>query len=242
MAVEEKSSKLGDEALRKVCKPMQKFDLRLWLLLRDMADTMYKADGVGLAAPQVGILRRVVVIDVQDEHGLIELVNPEIISAEGEQGGSEGCLSVPGKRGYVVRPQKVTVKAQDRKGKPFEVTGEGLFARALCHEIDHLDGKLYIDIMDHEIVEDEEEGAMSLRVVFMGTPDYGVPSLEALISAGYDVVGVFCQPDKPSGRGKKITFCPVKQLRAGPRHPRVPAGEDPGGRGEDLAALGPICA
>ena len=153
--MERKILTVGDEALRKVCKPMQKFDLRLWLLLRDMADTMYKADGVGLAAPQVGILRRVVVIDVGD--GLVELVNPEIISAEGEQAGSEGCLSVPGKRGCVVRPQKVTVKAQDRKGKPFEVTGEGLFARALCHEIDHLDGKLYIDIMDHEITDDEEE-------------------------------------------------------------------------------------
>ena len=146
---------LGDEALRKTCKPMPKFDLRLWLLLRDMADTMYKADGVGLAAPQVGILRRVVVIDVGD--GLLELVNPEILSTEGEQAGAEGCLSLPGRRGYVVRPNKVTVRAQDRNGKPFTVTGEGLLARALCHEIDHLDGVLYIDKMDHEIFDDEEE-------------------------------------------------------------------------------------
>lgn len=148
---------LGDETLRKTSKPMQKFDLRLWLLLRDMADTMYNAEGVGLAAPQVGILRRVVVIDVQDEHGLIELINPEIISAEGEQAGSEGCLSVPGRRGYVVRPNKVTVRAQDRKGKRFELTGEGLLARALCHEIDHLDGIMYVDKMDHEIFDDGEE-------------------------------------------------------------------------------------
>ena len=148
--------KLGDETLRKISKPMQKFDLRLWLLLRDMADTMYKADGVGLAAPQIGILRRVVVIDVQDEHGLIELVNPEIIAMEGEQAGSEGCLSVPGRRGYVVRPNKVTVRAQDRKGKFFEITGEELLARALCHEIDHLDGIMYVDKMDHEIFDDEE--------------------------------------------------------------------------------------
>lgn len=147
--------KLGDETLRKTSKPMQKFDLRLWLLLRDMADTMYKAEGVGLAAPQVGILRRVVVIDVGD--GLIELINPEIVSSEGEQAGAEGCLSVPGRRGYVVRPNKVTVRAQDRKGKPFEVTGEGLLARALCHEIDHLDGIVYVDKMDHEIFDDEEE-------------------------------------------------------------------------------------
>ena len=153
--MERKIVKIGDETLRKVCKPMQKFDLRLWLLLRDMADTMYKAEGVGLAAPQVGILRRVVVIDVGD--GLVELVNPEIVASEGEQGGSEGCLSVPGRRGYVVRPAKVTVKAQDRKGKPFEVTAEGLYARALCHEIDHLDGRLYTDIMDYEITEDDEK-------------------------------------------------------------------------------------
>ena len=149
--------KLGDETLRKNSKPMQKFDLRLWLLLRDMADTMYKAEGVGLAAPQVGILRRVVVIDVQDGKGLIELVNPEIIAAEGEQAGAEGCLSVPGRQGYVVRPEKVTVRALDRKGKPFELTGEGLLARALCHEIDHLDGIMYVDKMDHEIFEDEED-------------------------------------------------------------------------------------
>ena len=147
--------KLGDETLRKVSKPIPKFDLRLWLLLRDMADTMYKADGVGLAAPQVGILRRVVVIDIGD--GLIELINPEIIAQEGEQAGAEGCLSVPGRRGYVVRPNKVTVRAQDRKGQWIEVTGEGLMARALCHEIDHLDGIVYVDKMDHEIFGDGEE-------------------------------------------------------------------------------------
>ncbi len=149
--------KLGDESLRKTSKPMPKFDLRLWLLLRDMADTMRKAEGVGLAAPQVGILRRVVVIDVGDEHGLIELVNPEIIAVEGEQAGSEGCLSVPGRRGWVVRPEKVTVRAQDRNGKFFEITGEGLLARAFCHEIDHLDGVMYVDKMDHEIFDDDED-------------------------------------------------------------------------------------
>lgn len=146
---------LGDECLRKISKPMQKFDLRLWLLLRDMADTMYKADGAGLAAPQVGILRRVVVIDVGE--GLVELVNPEIISSEGEVGGAEGCLSVPGRRGYVVRPQKVVVRAQDRHGKPIEITAEGQFARCVCHELDHLDGVIYIDKMDHEIFEDDKE-------------------------------------------------------------------------------------
>ena len=149
--------KFGNETLRKTCHPVQKFDLRRRLLLRDMADTMYEAEGVGLAAPQVGILRRAVVIDVQDDHGLIELINPVIISAEGEQAGPEGCLSKPGRQGYVVRPAKVTVRAQDRHGKFFEITGEGLLARAFCHEIDHLDGKLYIDVEDHEIVEEEEE-------------------------------------------------------------------------------------
>ncbi len=146
----------GDETLRKVSHPVEKFNLRLHLLLRDMADTMYDADGVGLAGPQIGILRRVVVIDVQDDHGLIELINPEILSVEGEQAGAEGCLSKPGRRGWVVRPNKVTVRAQDRKGNFFELTGEGLLARALCHEIDHLDGKLYIDVEDHEMTEDEE--------------------------------------------------------------------------------------
>lgn len=147
--------KLGDEVLRKISKPMEKFDLRLWLLLRDMADTMYKADGVGLAAPQVGILRRVVVIDIGE--GLVELINPEIIAVEGEQAGPEGCLSVPGRRGHVVRPNKVTVKAVDRKGHPFEITGEGLMARALCHEIDHLDGIVYVDKMEYEIFDEEDD-------------------------------------------------------------------------------------
>lgn len=146
---------LGNETLRKESKPMQKFDLRLWLLLRDMADTMYDADGVGLAAPQVGILRRVVVIDIGE--GLVELINPEIIAEEGEQAGPEGCLSVPGRQGFVRRPNKVTVRALDRKGKPFEITGEGLMARALCHEIDHLSGHVYVDIMDHEIFPEQEE-------------------------------------------------------------------------------------
>jgi len=146
---------LGNETLRKVSNPIKKFDLRLWLLLRDMAETMYDANGVGLAAPQVGILRRVVVIDVGD--GIIDLVTPEIIATEGEQAGPEGCLSVPGRQGFVRRPNKVTVRAFDRKGKPFEMTGEGLLARAFCHEIDHLDGRVYVDVMDHEIFQDEEE-------------------------------------------------------------------------------------
>ena len=146
-----------DPCLYKKCREVTAFDGKLAQLIDDMFDTMYEADGVGLAGPQVGVLRRVVVIDVQDDHGLIELVNPEIIATEGEQAGEEGCLSVPGRRGYVVRPEKVTVRAQDRKGKPFELTGEGLLARALCHEIDHLDGVMYVDKEDHEITSDEED-------------------------------------------------------------------------------------
>lgn len=150
---------LGDEKLRKHAKPVEKFDLRLRLLLKDMADTMYKANGVGLAAPQVGILRRAVVVDVgEDEPQLFELVNPEIIAFEGEQEGPEGCLSVPGRSGVVKRPEKVTVRAQDGRGNPVEITAEGFLARAFCHEIDHLDGILYIDKMEREIFpEDEEE-------------------------------------------------------------------------------------
>ena len=144
-----------DDILRKHARKVAKFDRRLGALLDDMAATMYKAEGVGLAAPQVGILRRAVVIDVGD--GLVELVNPEILHEEGCQGGAEGCLSVPGRRGYVERPQKVRVRAQNRRGEFFEFDAEELFARAVCHELDHLDGIIYLDKMDHEIFEDEEE-------------------------------------------------------------------------------------
>ena len=135
--------KNGDSVLRKVCRSVLNFDDKLATLLDDMIETMHYADGVGLAAPQVGILRRICVVDVGD--GPIELVNPSIISEEGELIGNEGCLSVPGQSGIVKRPMKVTVKAQDRNGKTFEITGEGLLARAFCHEIDHLNGILYID-------------------------------------------------------------------------------------------------
>ena len=146
---------IGDDKLRKHAKPVEKFDRRLQTLLRDMAETMYKAEGVGRAAPQVGILRRVVVVDVGD--GLIELVNPEIIRVDGEQTGPEGCLSVPGRSGIVIRPNSVTVRAQDAQGNFFEVSGEEFLARAFCHEIDHLDGILYVDKMEREIFPEEEQ-------------------------------------------------------------------------------------
>ena len=150
---------IGDDKLRKHCKPVEKFDLRLKILLKDLAETMYKNDGAGLAAPQVGILKRVCVVDVSDH--LYELVNPVIVEREGSQEGPEGCLSVPGRAGVVTRPMKVTVNAQNAKGEPIVVTGEGFLARALCHEIDHLDGVLYVDIMEHEIFQepDEDDGA-----------------------------------------------------------------------------------
>ncbi len=135
--------KLGDEILRKVCRTQLNFDSKLHQILDDMAETMYDAEGVGLAAPQVGILRRFCIVDVGD--GLIELINPVIIEKSGEQSGDEGCLSIPDRYETVIRPLNVTVKAQDRYGNNITVTGEGLKARALCHEIDHLDGILYID-------------------------------------------------------------------------------------------------
>ncbi len=135
--------KIGDDVLRKVCRTQLTFDEKLANLLDDMADTMYKAEGVGLAAPQVGILRRVCIVDVGD--GIIELVNPVITEKSGEQTGSEGCLSVPDRFEEVKRPMKVTVRAQDRNGNNFTIKAEGFKARALCHEIDHLDGILYID-------------------------------------------------------------------------------------------------
>ncbi len=133
--------KEGDGILEKKCRPVEQFDEKLWQLLDDMGQTMYAAQGVGLAAPQVGVLRRVCVIDVGD--GLIELINPVITKTAGVQEPQEGCLSSPGKCGITRRPQKVTVEYLDRHGKKKTVKGEDLFAQALCHEIDHLDGILF---------------------------------------------------------------------------------------------------
>jgi peptide deformylase len=135
--------KQGDEALRKAAKPVQVITSRIHTLLDDMAETLYDVQGVGLAANQVGVLKRVVVIDVGE--GLVELINPEIITVEGEQIEPEGCLSCPGVRGFVRRPYRVTARALNREGKPFEITGSGMMAKALCHETDHLDGKLFVE-------------------------------------------------------------------------------------------------
>ena len=133
--------KEGDEILAKKCKEVTAFDKKLHILLDDMYDTMTKSEGVGLAAPQVGILKRAVVINVGD--GRIELINPSIVEESGSQTGQEGCLSVPGVFGIVERPNKVTVRAQDRNGRWFKLTGKELLARAMCHEIEHLDGHLF---------------------------------------------------------------------------------------------------
>lgn len=145
-----------DPVLSKVCHAVTKFDDKLASLLDDMRDTLEQANGVGLAAPQVGILRRVVLV-VNDEDEMMELINPEILEQDGEQDGLEGCLSVPGMWGYVKRPMWVKVKAQDRNGNWFEVEGEGLTARCFCHELAHLDGHLYTELCDQLYTNDDLE-------------------------------------------------------------------------------------
>ncbi len=152
-----KIREIGDEVLRKECKEVKSMTLRTRILIEDMLDTMYEAQGVGLAAPQVGVLKKIVVIDVGE--GPVVLVNPKIIESDGEQVGDEGCLSVPGKAGQVTRPNHVVVKALSEEMKEIIVEGEALFARALCHEIDHLSGHLYVDLVEgelHDVEYDEE--------------------------------------------------------------------------------------
>lgn len=140
--------RFGDDTLRRVCRPVENITPAILTLLDDMAETMRAADGVGLAAPQVGVLRRIAVIEVEPGQ-LIELINPKIIARAGEQEGSEGCLSLPNQYGMVKRPMHVTVRATDRYGKEFEMSGSELLARAFCHEIEHLDGKLFIDSAEY---------------------------------------------------------------------------------------------
>ena len=144
-----------DPALHKVCRPVDSFDWRLHKLLDDMRETLIDANGVGLAAPQVGILRRVVLVDNGQE--ILELVNPELVETDGEQVGAEGCLSVPGRYGLVKRPNHARVRAQDRDGNWFEAEGEELIARCFCHELDHLDGILYTQVMDRFLTDEELE-------------------------------------------------------------------------------------
>jgi peptide deformylase len=141
--------------LHRKCRPVEKFDKRLTVLLEDMADTLHSANGVGLAAIQVGVLRRAVIIDVGS--GVMELVNPVVVEQSGEQESMEGCLSIPGKWGMTKRPKHVKVRAQDRNGKPFEYEGDDLLATASCHEIDHLDGILFLSHVTHMLTEEELE-------------------------------------------------------------------------------------
>ena len=145
-----------DPALHKVCKPVEVFDKKLHKLLDDMRETLIDSNGVGLAAPQVGILRRVFLVDVGvEENEIVEFINPEILETDGEQVGPEGCLSVPGKYGLVKRPYRVKVRAQDRDGEWFEAEGEELIGRCFCHENDHLDGIVYTEVMDRFLTEEE---------------------------------------------------------------------------------------
>ena len=145
-----------DPALHKVCRPVTNFDSRLFKLLDDMRDTLIESGGVGLAAPQVGILRRVVLVDVgMEDNEIVEFINPELIETDGEQCGAEGCLSVPGKYGLVKRPMYAKVRAQDRNGDWFEAEGEELIARCFCHELDHLDGIIYTEVMERFLTEEE---------------------------------------------------------------------------------------
>ena len=145
---------IGDEILRKECKPVKAMTPRVRELIEDMFETMYEANGVGLAAPQVGVMKQIVVIDVEDGNQYL-LINPEIVEAEGSQTGYEGCLSVPGKTGIVTRPQKVTVRALDENMQEITVTGEDLLARAICHECAHLHGELYGDLVEGELEDTE---------------------------------------------------------------------------------------
>ena len=148
--------KIGDSTLRKVCRPVEKITPRTLTLLDDMVETMRAANGCGLAAPQVGILRRIVVVETEPGE-VIELINPKIIAFSGEQKEEEGCLSVPGRAGITTRPMHVTVRALNRRGETVEYTGSGLKARAFCHELDHLDGKLYTDRAEYMLDEDDFE-------------------------------------------------------------------------------------
>ena len=146
---------VDESALHKTCRPVESFDRKLHALLKDMTDTLVDSGGVGLAAPQVGILRRVVLVDTGEQ--ILELINPSLVETDGEQVGPEGCLSVPGKYGLVKRPYYAKVRAQDRNGEWFEAEGEELIARCFCHELDHLDGIIYTEVMDRFLTEEELE-------------------------------------------------------------------------------------
>lgn len=155
---------IGDDILRKQCKTVKEMTPRTRDLIEDMFETMYDAGGVGLAAPQVGVLKQLVVIDVEDGSQYV-LINPELLEADGTQTGSEGCLSVPGKSGTVTRPMRVKVRALDENLTPYELEGEGLLARAVCHEMDHLKGELYVDLVEGELVDLADETPEEVEIL-----------------------------------------------------------------------------
>lgn len=180
----------GEDCLTKVCRPVTDFDNRLHILLNDMADTLLDSGGVGLAAPQVGILRRVCVVQNENDE-IIELINPEIVYTQGEQTGLEGCLSVPGKFGVVTRPEVVRVRAQDRDGNFFEVEDSDLTARCFCHEIEHLDGHLFVEHTDHLLTEEELQEYIAGKRRTRRNADFV-----------YGNAGVCCGAASEAGRGR----------------------------------------
>jgi methionyl-tRNA formyltransferase len=206
--------KFDDPSLRKKARPVVRVNNGIRKTLDDMLESMRSAKGVGLAAPQVGISKRIVVIDLGDEPYF--LVNPDIVYRSDETETKwEGCLSWPGYVGEVERPLRVSVKALDRDGHDIWVEGEGLLARALCHEIDHLDGILFVDKAKAitEVTQDdteEDEDVLPFTCVFMGSPEFAVPCLDELVCSGVNVPLVVTQPDRPYGRKKVLTPTPVK--------------------------------
>ncbi|HEY8448933.1 MAG TPA: methionyl-tRNA formyltransferase [Bacillota bacterium] len=193
--------------LRRVAEPVRRITRSIARLLDDMLATMYAADGVGLAAPQVGVSKRIIVVDVGD--GPIELINPELTRAEGSEVATEGCLSIPELVGEVERAARVVVTGLDRHGRKRWVEGEGLLARALQHEIDHLNGVLFTDRARRVFEVPREK---RLKIVYMGTPDFSVPVLATLVHEGYRVRAVVTQPDRPRGRGQRLQPTPVKRF------------------------------
>lgn len=222
---------IPDERLRKVAKPVEEVNAEIQRIVDDMFETMYAEEGIGLAATQVDIHQRIIVIDVSENRDeQLVLINPELLEKDGETGIEEGCLSIPEQRALVPRAEKVKIRALDRDGKSFELEADGLLAICIQHEMDHLVGKLFIDYLSPlkqqrirqkvEKLRPPERPSLrtrinvsdSLRIIFAGTPDFAARHLDALLSSGHNVVGVFTQPDRPAGRGKKLMPSPVKVL------------------------------
>ncbi len=204
--------KVPDPVLKQVCASVERFDEALGILLDNMVDTMDDANGAGIAAPQIGVSLSACIVVDDEKDVCYELVNPRVCVASGQEYDVEGCLSIPEVFGYVTRPKHVTIKAQDRFGAFFELKASGYFARTILHEIDHLHGRLFTELVEEYTTVEElnEMQVKETRIVFMGTPMFSVPILERIIADGYDVVAVVTQPDRPVGRKKVLTPSPVK--------------------------------